>query len=260
MELTYLLVEGEGPEHDKTPSSPTPELRDLLLPTHGQSTYMGGARPKVPNKPSAGQPQSRSQSRHREEPDPINYPHRWIASEMSWLGTHHPSWWKEMRACRRIFKGVTTTDNDYQVWYSVSWQVVAFRLSVTQQEASGWWDAPTWIGGLYPQAFMLDTDAPSIKGHEMGEDLGPGLGTTGLCCGIMGPHKNFVQCHTGPPEMHGSPYDTQQGWHHQGLPPEAYQRRLWNLSHPRRGCNSSGQTNRTTADPRCRMCQVDHCS
>ena len=75
---------------DNTPRSPIQEPGDLLQPAHSQPTYMGGARPKVPNKPSADQPQSRSQSRHREEPDHVNYPHRCIVAEMSQLGVHHP--------------------------------------------------------------------------------------------------------------------------------------------------------------------------
>ena len=55
-DLTCFLVEGEGPEQDNTPSSPTPEPRDPPQPTHSQAAYTGGVRPKVPNKPSIDWP------------------------------------------------------------------------------------------------------------------------------------------------------------------------------------------------------------
>ena len=45
--------------------------------------------------------------------------------------------------------------------------MAAFRLPATQQKASGWWDAPPWIGGLQPQEFMPGTDVPSPKNFQV---------------------------------------------------------------------------------------------
>ena len=46
------------------------------------------------------------------------------------------------------------------------WQVVAFILPLTQQEASGWWDAPPWPTGLCPQDFILITNASGTKDFQ----------------------------------------------------------------------------------------------
>ena len=82
-----FLVEGAATEWDDGPGSPTPVSMDSLWPAPGKShqnchTYAGGARPKVPTKPSAGQSQSRTWSMPKEGPDPVNHPHRWIHAEM----------------------------------------------------------------------------------------------------------------------------------------------------------------------------------
>ena len=123
--------------------------------THSHPTYNGGAWPKVPSKPSADQPQSRSQSRHKEEPGPVNYPYRWIAAEMPRSGSHHLQWWREIRASRRTFRGKGESDNNFQVQHHVLWQVVAFRLPATEQKASEWWNALPWISELHPMISCL---------------------------------------------------------------------------------------------------------
>ena len=183
-DLTHFLVEDKGWEWDNAPSFPTPEPRGLPQPSHSQPTYMAGARPKVPNKPSADQ----LQSRHREEPDLVNYLHRWIEEEMSQLGIHHAPSKRRCRAIRRIFQEVVDADNDFQVWYYASWQVVAFRLPATQQEVSWWWDAPPWTGGFAPSihARYSCLQPQGLLGHEAAVPV-PDLGTTGLCWGIGGP-------------------------------------------------------------------------
>ena len=87
-DLILFLAEDEGPEWDNTPNSPTLEPIDSPWPACSQPTHRGGARPKVSTKPSTDQLWLRSWSRCKEEPDPVHYPHRWIASEMSRPGTH----------------------------------------------------------------------------------------------------------------------------------------------------------------------------
>ena len=133
--------------------------------------------------------------------------------EMSPLGIHHTPWWKEMRASRRIFRGVEETDNDSQVLHYASWQVAAFWLPATQEEASWWWDAPPWIGGLCPKEFMPGTDDPSPKNfwvmrqektlamaqalQACAEESGAPIGTCATLC------RNL--------EVFGTPYDSQWG-------------------------------------------------
>ena len=53
--------------------------------------------------------------------------------------------------------------SDSEALHYTQWQVVAFKLRATQQEALGWWDAPPWLSGLCPEDFMLCTDA---SGHR----------------------------------------------------------------------------------------------
>ena len=135
--LTLFLVEGMAEEWHDAPSSSTPVPVDSPWPAPSKDpqdcfTYMGGAKPKVPAKPSAGQ----YQSRPKEGPDPVNYPHRWITVEMTRLGTHHIHWWKEMGTSGRAFMGphaVKEGYNDYEAQHYVQWQAAAFRLSDTQQ-------------------------------------------------------------------------------------------------------------------------------
>ena len=85
---------------------------------------------------------------------------------MSRLDTHHPHWWKEIRASRRAFRGTSIVNegySNYQVQHVVLWQVGTFRLSTTQQEASRWWDVPPWFSGLHHYDFMLIANASNRK-------------------------------------------------------------------------------------------------
>ena len=73
--LNLFLAEGVAEEWDDTPSPSTPMSEDSpqLPPTEGPQhhpTHTGGARPKVPAQPSAGQSQSQPQMM-LEEPDPV---------------------------------------------------------------------------------------------------------------------------------------------------------------------------------------------
>ena len=49
---------------------------------------------------------------------------------------------------------------DAEALHYAQWQVVAFRLPLAQHEALGWWDAPSWLSGLYSQDFMPHAYAP----------------------------------------------------------------------------------------------------
>ena len=53
--------------------------------------------------------------------------------------------------------------SDYKTQHYAQWQVVAFMLPATQQEATGWWDALPWLCRLSPQDFMPITNAYSPK-------------------------------------------------------------------------------------------------
>ena len=55
-------------------------------------TYLGGAWPKAPAKPSAGWSWSWPWSRPKEGPDLINHPHQWVVAEMNRFGSLHPHW------------------------------------------------------------------------------------------------------------------------------------------------------------------------
>ena len=127
-------------------------------------TYAGGARPKVPAQPSAGQSQSQPWPRRKEEPDPINHPCRWIHAEME--KTIWPHWWKELKASGRVSMGIHLIKegpSDSEAQQQMCWQVVAFRLPLAQHETSGWWDAPPWISGLCSADFILHTGAPGPR-------------------------------------------------------------------------------------------------
>ena len=116
--LTLFLEEGTAAEWHDACSSSTPMPMDSLWPAPSKShpTYMGGAWPKIPAKPSAGWPQLSTWLRPKEGPDPVNYHHRWISVEMSRHGTHHPHWWKEIRASRKAFRGILKEGhNNYHV-------------------------------------------------------------------------------------------------------------------------------------------------
>ena len=53
--------------------------------------------------------------------------------------------------------------NDFMAQHYAQWQVAAFRLPAALLEASGWWDAPPWLRGLWPKDFMPITNASSPK-------------------------------------------------------------------------------------------------
>ena len=43
---------------------------------------------------------------------------------------------------------------------------MAFRLPLVQHEASGWWDDLPWLSRLYPEHFMLHTDASGPRDFQ----------------------------------------------------------------------------------------------
>ena len=118
----------------------------------------GGAWPKVLAVMPHGQSHSQSQMRPEEErPDPVNYPHWWIADEMSWSSNPNPHWWREIKACGGTSLGahiVFMGHNDPAAQHFALQQVATFRLPVAKQEASWWWDAPPTLHGLHSQDFL----------------------------------------------------------------------------------------------------------
>ena len=119
--------------------------------------YMGGVWPKVPAKPSTGQPQLKSQSGPKEGPDPVNHAHMLIHAKIG--SSIRPHWWQEIKAIGSHI--VKEGYSNYKAEHYAQCQAVAFRLLATQQEALGWLESPSWLCGLYPQDFITITDTPS---------------------------------------------------------------------------------------------------
>ena len=94
LDLTTFIVGGMAEELDDAPNPSTPLPLDSpqLPPSEGPQchpTYMGGACPKVPTKPSAGH--SLSQSQLKGMPDQVNHPSQWIMAGMDRVRAH-PCW------------------------------------------------------------------------------------------------------------------------------------------------------------------------
>ena len=76
---------------------------------------------------------------------------------MSQLTNPHPHWWREIKASGKTSLGAHSVEerhNDPAAQHFTLWQVAAFRLSVAQQGASGWWDTPPALHGLCPEHFF----------------------------------------------------------------------------------------------------------
>ena len=142
--LTLFLAEGTAKEQGEAPSSSTPMPMYSPWPPLSKGpqcnpTYMGGAWPKVPAKPSTAQ--LRSQSRPKGGPDPVNHLCQWVLGEMNRI-RGHPHWWKEIRASGRISMGehiVRECYIDAKALHYAQWQAVEFKLPLAQHKASGWW-------------------------------------------------------------------------------------------------------------------------
>ena len=50
-------------------------------------------------------------------------------------------------------------NKDFAAQHYTLWKVAAFRLPVTQQKESGWWDTPPTLHGFCPQDFLSPTTA-----------------------------------------------------------------------------------------------------
>ena len=75
-------------------------------------------------------------------------------------------WWMEVNASGRVSMGIHLIreglgDSEALQW--AHWQAVAFRLSLAQHEAFGWWNASPRFSGLCPMDFLFHTDASSPK-------------------------------------------------------------------------------------------------
>ena len=165
-DLTTFLKGGPAKEQndDPNPSTPLPLESPWSPPSKSPQhhpTYMGGALPKVPTRPSTAQSWSWSKGM----PDPVNHPNWWILAEMD-RGRVHPHWWKEIRASKRItMRSMTLRKclNTPEALHYAQWQVVAFRLPLAQQEASSWWEAPLCLCGLCPR-ISCPTPMPLVLG------------------------------------------------------------------------------------------------
>ena len=161
--LTLFLAEGTVKEWDDTPSSSTPMPLDSpwLVPSKGPQshpTYTGepGWR-SLPNPPLLNWDANQGQKRD------------WIW----WTIPANGSWWRwppslveRDQSQLRVFLGehiMRECHTNAEAQHYAQWQVVAFSLPFTQQEAFGWGDAPPWLSGLCPQDFMPITDASSPK-------------------------------------------------------------------------------------------------
>ena len=138
--LTLFLGEDEAKKWEDT-SSPIALLLEFPRPSTSKDSqchpiHLGGAWPKVPAKPPAGQSQSQTQPKSTGGLDPVNQHYRWIQSEMG--KTRHPHWWREIKASgrttmgRHIIKEVLT---DVEALHYTQCQVETFKLPAAQQEA-----------------------------------------------------------------------------------------------------------------------------
>ena len=163
--LTLFLVVGTAEEWDDTPSPSNPKPVDFPWPPPVRAPALSHlcrrGWPRVPAKPSAGQSQSWTWSRGV---NPVNHPHRWIHAEMEMTVHHHQ--WKEIKASGRVSMGshiVWESLCDTKELHYAQWQVAAFRLALAQNEALGWWDAPSWLSRLCSQDFMPHTKTSGTK-------------------------------------------------------------------------------------------------
>ena len=131
---------------------------------------MGGAQPKVPTKPFIAQ--SQYQSQLKGVSGLVNHSSQWILVEMD-RARVPPHWWKEVRAIKKLSMG--SSPRRQTIWENLSkpkalhyaqWQAAAFRLPLSQQEASGWWDAPPWLCWLCPQDFLPHTNASVTRDFQ----------------------------------------------------------------------------------------------
>ena len=191
--LTLFLGEDEAKKWEDTPSS-IALLLEFPRPSTSKDSqchpiHLGGAWPKVPAKPSAGQSQYHTQPRSTGGLNPVNQPHRWIQSEMG--KTRHPNWWRKIKASGRMTMGshiIKEGLTDPEALHYAQCQVEAFRLPAAQQEASGWWGARPGLSGLCLEDFLPQ----GFLGCEVGTDHGPSLGPKGLCQRVGGQSRHSL--------------------------------------------------------------------
>ena len=150
MDLSTFL-EGAWLKSWITPTSSVPMNMDPLQLHHDNDhqyppIHKGRARLKATVKPSAtAQPQTKSQLRGI--PDLVDHSNTWIWAQRDRKGDN-PCWWKEIRAFHRSL--VMPTLSKPEALLLSSWQTMAFRLHLSQHEASGWWDVPPYLPDLHP--------------------------------------------------------------------------------------------------------------
>ena len=274
-----LLAEGVATEWDDALSSSTPMAMDSPWPAPSESpqshpTYIGGAQPKVPAKPSTCQSQLRSWSRPKEGPDHINCPHRWISGEMSRL---LPTTF----AGGRRLKPVGGPSRGHTLWRKATVITRSNTMCYCRQQSSGC-QLPSRrpLGGVMPHprsagfalkilCLSLMPLAPRTSGSWGKRRPWPGPRHDRPVLKNLGPQQAFYVTPCKSIRDVWPPDDSMQGQHSAGLPPETHRRGTWYLPHNGGGSLPPGQWDQTTTSPRLsprttgnpwvhRTCQVNY--
>ena len=83
--------------------------------------------------------------------------------ELSQSNIPHPHGWKEIKVSGKFNTGACIMQEDYYELFAQHydlWQATAFRLALSQQQASSWWDAPHDLQGLCPHDFLPPASNP----------------------------------------------------------------------------------------------------
>ena len=120
-------------------------------------THTGGAKQKTTVKPTAPM---WVKPKPRRMPNPVDQADDWIWVQMSQEG-RHPHWWKQLRA---LYWGCLVGNlSEIHALQFAQWQAAAFRITLAQAEASGWWEAPHSLSTLHHQDFLPQVDLPGLR-------------------------------------------------------------------------------------------------
>ena len=130
-------------------------------------------------------------------PDPVDHPDQWIKTEMGRLG-RHPHWWKGIWAIKNYPLGRSTIGNYLskpKTLYFSQWQAAVFRLPLTQQEASCWWDSPTSFSRLCTHDLLPHTAASRMRDFQtMRQEKTLALAWALQCCAERSGAPTRVLC------------------------------------------------------------------
>ena len=188
LDLTTFLMGDDAPR----PSTPLPLGLHGCLPTKAPSTIplaQEGPSPRSQLNPPLLDPHHGSKGCCTQWP----HPNQWILAEMN-RARVNPHWWKDIRASKRLTMGSVTMReclNTPEALHYAWWQVAAFRLPLTQQEALGWWEASPWLCRVCPQDFLPNTEASGTRDFWTVRGENPGLSpcTAGLCRKVRVPTR-----------------------------------------------------------------------